>query len=374
MRFLFVFLLAPLLALWIPDDAPARPQTLAGVVTDPERAPLADVTVEALKDEKIIAAASSDAQGAWQLTLAEGLYDLRFTKAGYGQLTLSDYAHKTINQPKIEVNLKPDTDVSTAERITFGAHRHRIRSEPETTAKPPHPTGGHIDTVIMFDPETYEEWVSITDYEADAAPAPPESEMPSLSIPKKSSAERSLPDMEMRTRGSRSERALSDAKFSDSADDSPSPALPSAPAPRAGLLTAGEWNDLHNWSRHWVDILADGEADQWQKLYGFYPRFRYAARLVNESGHPMVDAPVALRDADGTILWEARTDNTGRAELWYALYDPYLKEAPAPTLTHTRPDGEVRQLGQAKDFGKGYVNEYQIAAPCRTPSLPTWCG
>ncbi|MBL7806858.1 MAG: carboxypeptidase regulatory-like domain-containing protein, partial [Saprospiraceae bacterium] len=53
------------------------------------------------------------------------------------------------------------------------------------------------------------------------------------------------------------------------------------PAPRAGLLTAGEWNDLHNWNHHWLDILADGEADSYQLMYQFYPKQRYAILVTN---------------------------------------------------------------------------------------------
>lgn len=103
-------------------------------------------------------------------------------------------------------------------------------------------------------------------------------------------------------------------------DESPTPGTIAEPAPRAGLLTAGEWNDLHNWNGHWLDLLADGETDAYQNMYGFHPRQRYTVMLTNVQDFPLADAVVLLKNKSGKTLWEARTDNTGKAELWAALF------------------------------------------------------
>ena len=47
---------------------------------------------------------------------------------------------------------------------------------------------------------------------------------------------------------------------------------PTDPTPKAGLLTGGEWNDLHNWNKHWTDLLHDGEIEPYQNQYKFYPK------------------------------------------------------------------------------------------------------
>ncbi|MCY7330852.1 MAG: hypothetical protein LH618_20030, partial [Saprospiraceae bacterium] len=91
------------------------------------------------------------------------------------------------------------------------------------------------------------------------------------------------------------------------------PGIPEEPAPRAGLLTAGEWNDLHNWNKHWLDLIADGEITQYETLYNFYPKNRYTILLTNAQDFPVADAVVQLHAASGALLWEARTDNTGKA-------------------------------------------------------------
>lgn len=93
-----------------------------------------------------------------------------------------------------------------------------------------------------------------------------------------------------------------------------------APSPHAGLLTAGEWNDLHNWNKHWLDLLADGEIKEYQDVYGFYPKNRYTVLLTNDLDFPISDVPVQLKDESGKLIWSAKTDNTGKAELWANLF------------------------------------------------------
>jgi hypothetical protein len=145
----------------------------------------------------------------------------------------------------------------------------------------------------------------------------------------------------------------------------PKPA-PAQPAPKAGLLTAGEWNDLDNWAKHWTDLLTDGEIDAHQTMYGFYPRHRYSVLLQNKEGFPIVDASVTLTEGQGTPVWEARTDNTGKAELWYALNE---KTDKAPKLNLTAwIDGKKHALGTAKPFAEG-INQHQINRECRSSKL-----
>jgi hypothetical protein len=136
------------------------------------------------------------------------------------------------------------------------------------------------------------------------------------------------------------------------------------PSPRAGLLTAGEWNDLHNWNHHWLDILADGEADAYQLMYQFYPKQRYAILVTNENGFPVADVSVLLKNKSDQLLWQARTDNTGKAELWAGLYS--LDKVEGALHAEVLVDGrnyDIKNLKQAKD---GF-NSLKINAPCDAP-------
>lgn len=136
------------------------------------------------------------------------------------------------------------------------------------------------------------------------------------------------------------------------------------PAPRAGLLTAGEWNDLHNWNHHWLDILADGEADSYQLMYQFYPKQRYAILVTNDNGFPVADAPVLLKDKADQVLWQARTDNTGKAELWAGLYT--VDKTEGPLRAEVLVDGRNYELKNLKQAKNGF-NTLKINTPCQAP-------
>ena len=87
------------------------------------------------------------------------------------------------------------------------------------------------------------------------------------------------------------------------------------PQPKAGQLTAAEWNDLNNWDA-WKELLNNNDYNEMQGHWQLYPRTRYAVFLKNEYELPIQDAVVELVDREGSVLWTAHTDNSGRAELW----------------------------------------------------------
>lgn len=83
----------------------------------------------------------------------------------------------------------------------------------------------------------------------------------------------------------------------------------------AGVLTAGEWNDLQNWS-FWIKLM---ERKEFSPFIGYWKLDlvnRISVSVSNTEAKKVVDIPVALVTAGGTMLWESRTDHTGRAELW----------------------------------------------------------
>ncbi len=88
----------------------------------------------------------------------------------------------------------------------------------------------------------------------------------------------------------------------------------------AGTLTAGEWRDIEDWQL-WNDLLID----QSSPLYGIPESwgFEFTERIpvqVNDNESPVGDLALTLLDADQQVLWRARTDNDGHAELFAGMF------------------------------------------------------
>ncbi len=135
------------------------------------------------------------------------------------------------------------------------------------------------------------------------------------------------------------------------------------PAGRSGVLTAGELNDYGKWGL-WQDI-AGHDLRQWQEQWQISPLERYSVQLVNDAGFPVIDAVVRLRDGQGKTLWETRTDNTGKGELWQNLFAGGVagKAASVEAVVH----GQSYSLSGPTPFAAG-VNTIKIPQPCRTPA------
>lgn len=92
----------------------------------------------------------------------------------------------------------------------------------------------------------------------------------------------------------------------------------------AGIVTAGEWNDLENWD-FWVDLMTqqgNGAMDYWKipSYWGLYTDDRFAVRVADAQDNPVCGAKVELLvqdSGDYSVEWTAISDNRGSAELWY---------------------------------------------------------
>ncbi|GGF99629.1 vWA domain-containing protein [Paenibacillus abyssi] len=93
------------------------------------------------------------------------------------------------------------------------------------------------------------------------------------------------------------------------------------PEPQAGQLTAGEWNDTLDWSR-WGNLLNSRKGDEYQRHWGYF-RFNRLAVEVTSGQRPVVDARLVLKDQTDHAVWEARTDNHGRAFAYAWLFDDH---------------------------------------------------
>ena len=85
----------------------------------------------------------------------------------------------------------------------------------------------------------------------------------------------------------------------------------------AGKLTAGEVNDFAKWNL-WPGIL-DNSHKKFIADWKITPRQRYTVQVVNKNGYPVTNYPVNLTDKKGNTVFQAVTDNTGKAELWNGL-------------------------------------------------------
>ncbi|MFT6994152.1 MAG: hypothetical protein ACJA1P_000883, partial [Maribacter sp.] len=86
----------------------------------------------------------------------------------------------------------------------------------------------------------------------------------------------------------------------------------------AGLLTAAEWNDLENWT-FWRDLLQTEEFTNKAEYWNFHNLNRISVLIKGETGVPINDKSVRL-EKDGAVVWEAKTDNFGTAQLFVRMH------------------------------------------------------
>ncbi len=87
----------------------------------------------------------------------------------------------------------------------------------------------------------------------------------------------------------------------------------------AGVMTAGEWNDLNNWS-FWNKLLQKDTIKTFPGVWGFYHQNKITV-IVKDAGNKLIhDAKINLTYNGNTI--SARTSNDGKAELFASIYQP----------------------------------------------------
>jgi hypothetical protein len=124
----------------------------------------------------------------------------------------------------------------------------------------------------------------------------------------------------------------------------------------AGLLTAGEVNDFTKWY-FWPRVIDDSHK-QHVSAWQIAPRHRYTAQVVNNAGYPIASKAVSLLDNAGNTLFQAVTDNTGKAELWYQLLGNNLCGKHADFYIAV---DDQKQL--AKQWSDG-LNTFVLDEPC----------
>lgn len=326
----------------LPENAPEKTALVGTITATPSGQPIAGAQISALKNFEPAGTATTDSAGNFSLPLPPGTYEVEIRAAGHetrrvlgvpiaeGKATMLNMALAASGESLDEVFV-----CNFGYGNGPGIHETESMSLSEVTV-----AGGASRSAMTMDGARSK---------GSAKPTPTDGGTVKMKGERRPSAKKDV------------------ARYSDAimADDAPPmPGGPATPSPRAGLLTGGEWNDLHNWAKHWTDMLADGEIDGHADAYHFYPKHRVSVLLENENHFPAVDAEVRLLDKNNKLLWSARTDNTGRAELWAGLFDKKT-EAEDLQLVAIVQD-KWHTLGKAKTFAEG-VNHYMLPFECRAP-------
>jgi len=94
--------------------------------------------------------------------------------------------------------------------------------------------------------------------------------------------------------------------------------IDTGPEGQAGLITAGEWNDLDNWG-FWNELLTMENYTQMPSYWNFNTENRISVKVESPFGSKINSTVKLLHN--NSLVWEAKTDNFGRAELWINLFD-----------------------------------------------------
>ncbi|MEL6122747.1 MAG: VWA domain-containing protein [Bacteroidota bacterium] len=152
-------------------------------------------------------------------------------------------------------------------------------------------------------------------------------------------------------------------RMSKSRGEGSSTTLPGQPQPEAGQLTAGEWNDLHNWE-DWKDLLQNDDYRDMQSHWTIYPSQRYSISVRNQYELPIQDISVQLLDGADQVIWTGRTDNAGQVELWGNITNA-KKSAKTYSAKLFLPTG-VETIADIIPISKG-VNHYTAEQACTNP-------
>jgi hypothetical protein len=132
--------------------------------------------------------------------------------------------------------------------------------------------------------------------------------------------------------------------------------------PQSGLLTAGEINDFSKWDL-WKDI-SEYQLESYRGAWNIYPEKRFSVQVLNKNNFPVVDCEVLLMDNNNNIIWRAKSDNTGKAELWAGMFEKVSNKNTTYKII-VKSDGVSKELKNPKTFHKG-INTIRLKKTCET--------
>ena len=132
---------------------------------------------------------------------------------------------------------------------------------------------------------------------------------------------------------------------------------------RSGVLTAGEIHDFSKWEL-WQDI-SKYDLAKWQEQWKIALTDRYPVQVTTNKGKPVVNCEVHLKSRDGKVLWSARTDNTGKAELWANAFDESFNKRERLSIEATY-NGKSSYVEKATKMEQA-INIIQFQEICMIP-------
>ena len=133
----------------------------------------------------------------------------------------------------------------------------------------------------------------------------------------------------------------------------------------AGQLTAGEINDFGKWVL-WNDKSQE-QLTEYRRVWDIYPLERFMVIAQNTEGIPLVGQTIYLLDDEKNVVWTAKTDNTGKAELWSNMFDKTYKEGYAFTIS-TKVNRREYTIQHTKRFEQG-VNLFTLKRDCNLSNV-----
>ncbi|MBI1221522.1 MAG: T9SS type A sorting domain-containing protein [Bacteroidetes bacterium] len=134
----------------------------------------------------------------------------------------------------------------------------------------------------------------------------------------------------------------------------------------AGTLTAGEINDFSKWVL-WED-LTETRFEEFQKKWGLFLKNRYTVQVKFKQGNPVVDAEVQLLGDRNERVFLARTDNTGKAELWADMIPQTRDRMLRHYKAVVKYKGKDYRFPVLNDFPNG-INSLEIEMPCEVSPI-----
>ncbi|MEN0004245.1 MAG: carboxypeptidase regulatory-like domain-containing protein [Bacteroidota bacterium] len=290
--------------------------TIRGIVQSTDGEPLVGASIEISVQDTVIL---TDYEGAFEIDRPKTRIQLLVSYVGF----VSKKVDVTGTEKQLLIQLKKNT-VRYADETADGTSGDRPKTTDEAIAR----DGFIVEPV--YDPETYEETYTIVRSEETPLTAAPEE---------------------------RVKRSTEDAFLRGMTTT----AAPAPPATRAGMLTAGEVNDFMKWDL-WQDV-SEEDLRTHQEAWQLVPKDRYTVQLQTKKGSPLVDCKVQLLSKTGRVLWESRTDNTGKAELWANLF--YGQQDEVGRIV-SDCDGVVKKIKKPKKFQEG-INIQEMRVDCNLP-------
>ncbi len=148
--------------------------------------------------------------------------------------------------------------------------------------------------------------------------------------------------------------------------DTGAPAEPGLDCQEAPPLTAAEWRDLDDWL-FFESIVGMSQRGDITEYWGVDISGRVPVLVTNAEGDPAVNLEVELRDGLDTVLWTARTDVHGRAELYVDLFGDQAHEGELSVMVD--PEGQATELANVSPSWQTYSVTAEGAEPAAALDL-----